>query len=53
VNLNYVEIVWEAVTGTSLAYLAIKAANSQFIDDCNDAPLRLPEIQNRKLLSLH
>jgi len=37
-------IIQVAVVGISLAYLPVKAANSLFIDVCNQAPHRLPKI---------
>ena len=48
----YVVTVWEAVTGISLAYLPVKAANVLFIDVCDQAALRLPKMQDQKLLIL-
>jgi len=45
-------IVWEAVTGTSLAYQRTKASNSLLIDVCDHAPHKLPKMQIQKSLTL-
>ena len=37
----------------SFAYLLIKAANHLFMDTCNQAPLRLPKMQDHQLLTLN
>jgi len=41
-----------AVVGTSLAYPPREAANFSIIRVCNHAPLRLPKLQDCKLLTL-
>ena len=51
--MYYVGNVQEAVTGTSLAYLPIKAANSWSTDVWDQAPDRLPKMDNQKSLMLH
>jgi len=51
-KMNQVVIVREAVAGTSLAYLPLKAAISQFMDVSKHSPLRLPRMQDQKLLLL-
>jgi len=43
-------IVQEAVLGTSLGYLPIKAANSLFIDVSDQAPLIFAQDAKRKIL---
>jgi hypothetical protein len=43
-NMRYVGTVQEAVTGISLAYLPIKAANSWLVHVCDQAPHRLPNM---------
>ena len=37
----------------SLAYLLIQPANHLFMDTCGHAPLRLPKMQDPRLLTLH
>jgi len=51
-KMKTVVTVWEAVMRISLAYLPIKAANSWFLDVCNQAPLRLPKVWVQKSLTL-
>jgi len=50
--MNKVVIVWEAVAGISYASLPVQAANSVFVDDCEQVPLRLPKMQNHQSLML-
>jgi len=50
--MNYIVIVWEAVPGTLLPYLPLKASNSRYIDVSNHSPIRLPMMQDQKSLSL-
>ena len=39
--------------GIIFAYLLIKAANHVFMDTCDQAPLRLPKMQDHQLLTLN
>ena len=50
--MKWVDTVQEAIAGISFAYLLIKAANHLFMDTCNQAPLRLPKVQDHQLLTL-
>jgi len=50
--MKSVVTVQEAVTGISLAYLPITAANSLFRDVCDQVPLRLHRMQDQKSLRL-
>jgi hypothetical protein len=44
--------IWEAVAGTSLDYLSVKAANCRYIDVCDPLPISLRKMQDQKSLSL-
>jgi len=46
--MDEVVIAQEAVMGTAIACLPIKAANSSFIDVCDRVPHILPKIQDKK-----
>jgi len=50
--MKLVVIVWEAVAGTSHAYLPREAANFSSIEVCNHAPLILPKMQDLTSLTL-
>jgi len=50
--MTRVVTAWEAVGRISLAYLPIIAANSSFIDVCDQEPFWLPEMQDQQLLTL-
>ena len=51
--MKYVFTVQEAIAGISFAYLPMKIANHLFIHTCDQAPLRLPKMQDHQLLTLH
>ena len=50
--MKSVVTVQEAVAGMSLAYLPREAANSSLIEVCIHAPLKLPKMQDLKLLTI-
>jgi len=41
--MNYIVIDWEAIAGTSLGYLSMKATYTICIDVCDQTTLRLPK----------
>jgi hypothetical protein len=51
-RINKVVIVREAVAGISYGSLSVQAANSVFVDDYDQVPLRLPKMQNHQSLML-
>jgi len=50
--IQYVVSVLEAIAGINFACPLIEAANHSFIDRCDQAPLRLPKMQDYQLLTL-
>jgi hypothetical protein len=51
-RIHKVVIVREAVAEISYGSLSVQAANSVFVDDYDQVPLRLPKMQNHQSLRL-